>query len=141
MAEDSKELISLDEKSKLTDSIKFGSRILILELATAIQIGKLPPLGYEVAANFFRNQKEKIKFIHSAWLLAEAEIANKKEELEAEFPDTQKNIDIGIKDMEENIGFILEAMKREVASPNWDYKQVLRREKVARSLYKKVFPE
>lgn len=106
------------------DDIKGGSAVLNLEAALAVQVGKVEPIGYDEAANFFRQSYNETTDAHCVWLVAEAEKAGTIGQLRKEFPDVEMRARRIITHMQKNNPQEISAIMERVSRPDYNPEQI-----------------
>ncbi|MBP7118960.1 hypothetical protein KBA63_02630 [Candidatus Woesebacteria bacterium] len=101
------------------DTVMSGSAALVLEVAMAIQNGKLAPFGYEVVADFFRNEEGRTTPAHNFLLAVEAVRAGKFPSMVSEFPDAQRLGDWIISVMYSQYPDIMSRAKSRISATTW----------------------
>jgi hypothetical protein len=107
------------------DTVKSGSTALVLEVAMAIQNGKLTPFGYEVVADFFRGEHGQTTSAHNFLLAVEAVRAGKFPAMVSEFPDAQSQGDYILAFMHQRHPSIMSKMKSRVSAKTWTIDAIL----------------
>lgn len=101
------------------EDMKSGSTILNLEIATAIRLGKMEPIGVDQSLEFFRKEHGKTTDAHCVWLLTEASAADKLDEVQREFPDASRRAKAIIDYMERERPGDIKSVLNRVQSPDW----------------------
>lgn len=123
------------------EELKSGFTVMNLEAALAMQVGKLAPVGYEVVADFFRNEHERTTPAHNLWFMVEANIAGKQEDLQRDFPDVPRLAKYIVDHMTQNNQVDINAIKQRVSRPDYSFEGIRQIQGDVRIIFEALFKQ